>query len=66
MANYTGRCAVRISSGLVIDVHVQEHGPNGMTRTVSPERYRADGAQPPLESLPTCGQESDTKGAGAR
>jgi hypothetical protein len=39
-------------SGVPVDVHVIDS--SGMPRTKSPAEYRADGAAPSLESLPSC------------
>jgi hypothetical protein len=54
MSSQTGKCVVRIQSGMIIDVHVTDS--RGQGTTMAPDVYVSRGIQPPLNSLPDCSQ----------
>lgn len=51
MSSYTGKFKHVLSSGEIIDLHVEDH--NGYGMNISEADYNQRGIQPPVEELPT-------------
>lgn len=57
--SYRGICVLRLSSGEIIDVQVEDT--TGMRLTLSPQQYQERGCKPQISLLPDCVQSESPK-----